>query len=178
MRLADIFMLEYSYVAFKKREYLDHVDDVINIIRDWILYKIPDINKRTLEQTLIMFRTRRNNEAVVVGKNRLDSVIRPTVSMYYDINSDHYNIDESVIYEAIGKILNKYFSKRYIDINAIESEIEKVFPDALKVKLSNYALNDPAIINITRFSNRFEIAKKVDVNFNVVYDYDLKIERI
>ena len=177
-RMIDIFMLEYSYIAFKKKEYLEHVDYVTDIVRSWVKTNMVNLNEITLEQTQLLFRTRRDGTPIKINSGTYGEVISPTVTIYYD-KTQYIDTKINEIKDSVGKIINKYFSKSYIVIPDLTKELSESLGDnVLSVKISNYLYGDPDIIRVDEFSNRFSIRKKIDTNFNIVFDYELLVEKI
>jgi len=180
LKYVDILMMEYNYKASNKTIYLDHIEGIEDLLLDWSMYKMAELNNKTLDNTKILFRARRSSDLVISKtKNKYTKVLSPTVTLYYRQDSSAFKTDFDTVYKNIGMILNRYFSKPYINITDIEHSIIKSLDSSLlTVDVSDYLPDNPKIIDLETFSNRFEIKKSIDDIFQIRYDYKLNIEYI
>jgi hypothetical protein len=132
-----------------------------------------------LEQTYLYYRPVRNNTLVIGGDDTIyDNIISPVVTIYMS-EDKVFNIDIGEIHTSIGVLLNRYFSKLYIDVNKLEEEIKgSVVQDALAVNISNFSMKDDKLISLKSNSNRFEIKTTIGNDYNITYDFKLDIKTI
>jgi len=175
-RHVDLLMIDYVFKVVKKDKYKTHLVNTINLVRDWVLTKMVDLNDVVLEQTSIFFKPNRSNSAVSINGVSSTQEITPVVTMYLQSYANASSIDAVKAYNDIGLVLSKYFSKKYIVIKDLEMEIQNMFSDIGAVKVSNYLASDPLIINIENSHSRFAIKKKISPDFDVLYDFKLVIE--
>jgi len=145
-------------------------------VRTWILDKMPTLNKSVLEHTKVLYKPTRSNSNINISDGIIDSEISPTITIYLGAFANKENLDYKKLYNDIGSILNRYFGKKYIAINDLEKMIADEIDGAEAIKISNFAKDDPMIINLENSTTRLVMKKKINNDFDIIYDYNLKIK--
>jgi len=173
---ADIILVDYRYKYIGITGYEDHVNYKLDQLVEWCLVDLKSIDDSMLERTRLLFRPSKNLSAIKTNFGLIDGLVKPKMDIYYSDNIE-LDVNYDIIINTVGKLLDVYFGKRYIDINDMEAAVMRVLPNSpLSVKIEHPNINSN-IINVEN-DNRFRLSKKFSVNNELIYDIDLNIKRI
>ncbi len=177
VRFIDIFMLQYEYKVVEDKRYIKYIDEVMQVIRGWLLEDLSVMNDITLEHTQILYKPRKSSVSPVLRNDmRLQHLIQPKVTLYMDRTIYSPDATYSDLLVKIGKIIHKYSEKSTVVISDIKREImQEVGIGVTGVKLDGITSDNSEILVFKETSNRLSIKKKITQFGEITYDIELKI---
>ncbi len=186
-RIINIMMLEYEYKIAETESYKTYNNLVMDIVYNMCYNDMTNLNKVTIDDTIIKYRSFRNIEDVNVDINnvsyKLKYNIKPVVTLY--INKEN-EITSSIILEdykaKCGKIISKHLNNNVIVLRDIKDEIMSLLGSSIKaISITDIDPNNNEVINIIG-NNRFTIDKKLEINeanlYTVKYNMEIKIQYV
>ncbi len=180
IRYVDILMFEYEYLAVKRLEYSNYIKDTLNILNEWLVYKLVSLNSITLEHTSIFYRPRKSVLPIHLTDGYVENFsIKPKIEIYFNAALFDIDIEIDELKSTVGKIVHKYFEKKYIVITDLKEElIDNIGGNPIGVKVVDHVTDDKEIISLSDTSNRFSLSKKINSKYDVVYDLEIKIIKV
>lgn len=171
---ADILVIDYRYYYLSIETYTKHIDYILNQVVKWCNIDLKDLSDNMLERSSIFYRPNKNLKSVVTNDGITDGIMKPMVVIYYR-ESDSFDIDTTSLLKPVGKLLNIYFSKSYIDINDLEERVLEILPgNPLSVKITGTGNSIIKVIGDTRF----RLGKRININNILVHNLEIKIKLI
>jgi hypothetical protein len=184
VRAVDVLMIDYKFKVAGK-DYPNYTKEFTNTIVTWINNAITTLNKSSLDQTLIQFKSNKNVGTVKLISNGLtsvhNSIVIPSVVLYLNSSLAITADIVKVFKDTIGKILHKHIESRSFTISDIRNNIiTELGSNVLGVKISKITNDDREIVTVAENSNVFTLSKELftdnDNNIDMTYNIDLKIE--
>ncbi len=175
IRYVDIIMLQYEYKIIKDIRYDNYIKTITEIILNWTLNDMTELNDVTLEHTQIYYKPRKSNiNATLSNEHKIDNLISPEITLYMDKTVYNADMQYHELIKALGKILHKYIEKRTIVMNDIKKDIiNNVNNDIVGVKIIGIETSNSEILTFKESSNRLSL-KKIITQFGEV-GYDIKL---
>ena len=177
-------MIDYKFKVAGK-DYPNYTKEFTNTIVTWINNAITTLNKSSLDQTLIQFKSNKNVGTVKLISNGLtsvhNSIVVPNVVLYLNSSLAITADIVKMFKDTIGKILHKYIESRSFTISDIRNSIvAELGSNVLGVKISKITNDDREIVTVAENSNVFTLSKELfvdnDNNIDMTYNIDLVIE--
>ena len=184
VRAVDVLMIDYKFKVAGK-DYPNYAKEFTNTIVTWINNAITTLNKSSLDQTLIQFKSNKNVGTVKLISNGLtsihNSIVVPNVVLYLNSSLAITADIVKMFKDTIGKILHKYIESRSFTISDIRNSIvAELGSNVLGVKISKITNDDREIVTVAENSNVFTLSKELfvdnDNNIDMTYNIDLVIE--
>ena len=184
VRAVDVLMIDYKFKVAGK-DYPNYTKEFTNTIVTWINNAITTLNKSSLDQTLIQFKSNKNIGTVKLISNGLtsvhNSIVIPNVVLYLNSSLAITADIVKMFKDTIGKILHKHIESRSFTISDIRNNIiTELGSNVLGVKISKITNDDREIVTVAENSNVFTLSKELfidnDNNIDMTYNIDLKIE--
>lgn len=184
VRAVDVLMIDYKFKVAGK-DYPSYTKEFTNTIVTWINNAITTLNKSSLDQTLIQFKSNKNVGTVKLISNGLtsvhNSIVVPNVVLYLNSSLAITADIVKMFKDTIGKILHKHIESRNFTISDIRNNIiTELGSNVLGVKISGITNDDREIVTVAENSNVFTLSKELfidnDNNIDMTYDIDLVIE--
>ena len=179
----DIMMIEYEYYVSTQITQVNYLKSVLDIIDAWVTQELPNINKRMLENTKILYKSFKDVSSVKALVNgeivMLPYSVSPTVVLY-TTNTEFTRTERLVMSRTIGRIIHKHLDNLEINTAEMNKEIlEALGANISAVTVKNIVPGDVAgVLKILDKNSRLALGKKlVSINNELVpmYDIDLKI---
>lgn len=186
-RILNIMMLEYEYKIAETESYKIYNNLIMDIIYSMCYTDMTTLNKITLENTVIKYRSFRNIEDVNVDINnvsyKLNYNIKPVITLY--INKENEITDSKTLEDyksKSGKIISTHLNNNVIVLRDIKDEIINLLGNSIKaISITGIDPNNNEVINIIG-NNRFTIDKKLEINeanlYTVKYNMELKVQYV
>lgn len=184
IRAVDILMIDYKFKIAGK-DYPTYVNEYTNTIVTWVNNAITTLNKSSLDETVVQFKSDKNIGTVKLLSNNIasvhNSIVTPNVVLYLSNSLAITASITKVFKDTIGKILHRYIETRSFTLSQIRNDIIKELGDNIVgVKISGITNDDREIIVVAENSNVFTLSKALfidnDNNTDLSYNINLTIE--
>ena len=184
VRAIDILMVDYKFKV-AEIDYPAYVSEYTNTIINWLNNAITALNKNSLDQTIVQFKSDKNTGTVKLISNNIttthESIISPKIVLYLS-DSISINLNTTKTFkDTIGRIIHNYIETRSFTMNDIRASIIKELgTNVMGVKITGITNDDREIVNIEENSNVFTLSKDLfidnDNNIDITYKITLEIE--
>ncbi len=180
VRFTDILMIPYEFKGVRSKDYDSYIEDVVKLIKSWLIVEMCDLNKITLEHTKILYQAKKSyKDVVLVDGSVLNPIVTPSVILYVDKDTYENSYGITELTSIVGKSLHKYLDKSVIELKNVKNEImHKLGNTVLGIKISNLSNDDKDFYKLANSSNRLTIKKYINNAKDLVYDIKIKIEKI
>lgn len=184
VRFIDIMLFEYEYKRATSSVYTKYSKLMSEALLKYINSELVDINNQLLEKTEVLYKTDKSLADVIVNINSnlysTPCVVKPIVTLYYSGSSKFTALEIDILQVNLGNILNNHFNSNTLSYNVIKEDVTNTLgEDFTSVKIEGIEPTNSEILNLEPNSNKFMLAKKLDVNANndiiVKYDFTLNI---
>jgi len=187
IRYIDILMVEYIYKLTTTKVGSNYYTNVIKWITDMLITSMEDLNKNTLENTKIVYKSYKSAKEVKVLINDnihyFPYIVTPTVNLYSE-RGGYTEIELDNFKSTIGAIIHKHLDEGTISYANIRTEIlDTLGREFVGVKLSGLSTTDDVeVFNMYDKTSRIIVGKQLvnDTNNNLIVKYmiDLQITKI
>lgn len=171
IRYLDILLMEYEFYRTQSSVYDQYKSMMRTALRDYIITELGTINGLLLEKTQILYKAFKKITQVIVNINNnlytTDCITKPHVTLYVNGTTNYSNLEIENMKPTIGRIMNNYFDKQTISLEAMRNEIKTALgQNIVSVKIDGIEPTNSEVLNIHDKTTKFIIDKKLELNEN------------
>jgi len=188
VRYIDICMLEYEFKLAQSVPYKNYTTSVNDILDVYLYNDMVTLNKKTLENTMIMYKSYKTAKPVILNVNNVfytsQYKVTPIVTLYAATTSVISSVEIENYKDTVGLIIDTELSNSIIKLSNVKEKILATLGNSIvAVKIENLDGGGKSeIIKLEDETSRLVMNKKLDTNKNneliVRYDLDLSVQYV